>query len=133
MEAAELPEPMPALRRPGVRLQLGALLLREKLLSTEQLEEALAEKDETGDRLGEIVVRRGWLSGRALAHALAEQHELEYIDLAQTEIEALALSLLPERRPEEQRFRLWCDPRWCAVLLGLFTLYWIGRKVGGLT
>ena len=86
-----------ALRRPGVRVQLGALLLREKLLSAEQLEEALAEKDETGDRLGEIVVRRGWVSGRALAHALAEQHELEYIDLAQTEIEALALSLLPER------------------------------------
>jgi type IV pilus assembly protein PilB len=63
----------------------------------EQLEEALAEKDETGDRLGQIVVRRGWVSGRALAHALAEQHELEYIDLAQTEIEAVASSLLPER------------------------------------
>ena len=99
MEAAELPEPLPAaaLRRPGVRVQLGALLLRKKLLSAEQLEEALAEKDETGDRLGEIVIRHGWVSGRALAHALAEQHELEYIDLAQTEIEALALSLLPER------------------------------------
>ena len=24
-------------------------------------------------------------------------------------------------------------PRWCAVLLGLFTTYWIGRKIGGLT
>jgi hypothetical protein len=44
-----------------------------------------------------------------------------------------SLSLLPERRPEEQRFRLWCDPRWCAALLGLFTAYWIGRKIGGLT
>ena len=99
MEAVELPEPLPAaaLRRPGVRVQLGALLLRKKLLSAEQLEEALAEKDETGDRLGQIVIRHGWVSGRALAHALAEQHELEYIDLAQTEIEALALSLLPER------------------------------------
>ena len=99
MEAAELPEPPPAaaLRRTGVRVQLGALLLRKKLLSAEQLEDALAEKDETGDRLGEIVIRHGWVSGRALAHALAEQHELEYIDLAQTEIEALALSLLPER------------------------------------
>jgi type IV pilus assembly protein PilB len=99
MEAAELPEPTltPALRRPGVRVQLGALLLRKKLLSAEQLEEALAEKDETGDRLGAIVVRRGWVTGRALAHALAEQHQLEYIDLAQTEIEALALSLLPKR------------------------------------
>ncbi len=43
------------------------------------------------------------------------------------------LTLLPERKPEEHRFRLWCDPHWCAALLGLFTLYWIGRKIGGLT
>ena len=25
-----------------------------------------------------------------------------------------SLSLLPERKPEEHRFRLWCDPWWCA-------------------
>lgn len=43
------------------------------------------------------------------------------------------LSLLPERKPEERRFRLWCDPWWCAALLGLFTAYWVGRKIGGLT
>jgi hypothetical protein len=30
------------------------------------------------------------------------------------------LSLLPERKPEELRFRLWCDPWWCGGLLGLF-------------
>jgi type IV pilus assembly protein PilB len=99
MEAAELPEPLPAaaLKRPGSRLHLGALLLRNKLLTAEQLEEALDEKDETGVRLGEIVARRGWVSGRALAHALAEQHELEYIDLGETEIEAAASALLPAR------------------------------------
>jgi hypothetical protein len=51
-------------------------------------------------------------------------------DLAQL---VSGLSLLPERRPEEQRFRLWCDPRWCAALLVLFTAYWVGRKIGGLT
>jgi hypothetical protein len=43
------------------------------------------------------------------------------------------LSLLPERKPEERRFRLWCDPRWSAALHGLFTVYWVGRKIGGLT
>jgi hypothetical protein len=43
-----------------------------------------------------------------------------------------SLSLLPERKPEEIRFRLWCDKWWCAALLGLFALYWIGRKIGGL-
>ena len=43
-----------------------------------------------------------------------------------------SLSLLPERKPEEIRFRLWCDKWWCAALLGLFALYWVGRKIGGL-
>ena len=43
-----------------------------------------------------------------------------------------SVSLLPERKPEERRFRLWCDPRWCAALIGLFALYWAGRKVAGL-
>jgi hypothetical protein len=42
------------------------------------------------------------------------------------------LSLLPERKPEEFRFRLWCDPWWCVSLLGMFALYWVGRKLGGL-
>jgi len=43
-----------------------------------------------------------------------------------------SLSLLPEPKPEELRFRLWCDPWWCAALLGLFAVYWVGRKIGGL-
>ncbi len=51
-------------------------------------------------------------------------------DLAQM---VSSLSLLPERKPDEQRFRLWCDPWWCAALLGMFTAYWAGRKVAGLT
>jgi hypothetical protein len=51
-------------------------------------------------------------------------------DLAQI---VSGLSVLPERKPEEQRFRLWCNPWWCAALLGLFTVYWAGRKIVGLT
>ena len=47
-------------------------------------------------------------------------------------ISRIALSLLPERKPEELRFRLWCDPWWFATLLTLFSVYWIGRKIGGL-
>ena len=44
-----------------------------------------------------------------------------------------SLTLLPERRAEDQRFRMWCDPRWCAALLVLFSAYWVGRKIAGLT
>jgi type IV pilus assembly protein PilB len=79
------------------RLRLGALLLRDGLLTPGQLEEALAEKEATGERLGTIVVRRGWVSERALAEALAEQHGLEYLDLASSPPNPAVAALLAEK------------------------------------
>ena len=64
------------------RAQLGSLLLRDGLITSEQLEAALSER-ETGDRrLGEILVANGFAAGAEVARALAEQHELEFVDLA---------------------------------------------------
>jgi len=98
MEAAGLPTPLQLdLDRVASRLHLGALLVRDGMLTAEQLEEALAEKEETGHRLGEIVVSRGWVNGAALAQALAEQHGLDFVDLARTQLEATATNLLPEK------------------------------------
>jgi type IV pilus assembly protein PilB len=79
------------------RLRLGALLLRDGLLTPVQLEEALAEKEATGERLGRIVVRRGWVSERALAQALAEQHGPEYLDLALSPPNPAVAALLSEK------------------------------------
>jgi type IV pilus assembly protein PilB len=93
VEAAELPLPL----RPERRLQLGAMLVRDGLLTPEQLEEALAEKEASGGRLGEIVVERGWLTAASLARALAEQHDLDYLELTGADVEASAAQLLPEK------------------------------------
>jgi type IV pilus assembly protein PilB len=79
------------------RLQLGALLVRAGVLSSEQLEAALADKEETGRRLGEILLDRGWVEGAEIAKALAQQHGLQYVDFADTVVESAAVSLLPER------------------------------------
>jgi type IV pilus assembly protein PilB len=73
------------------------LLVRDRHLTAEQLEQALAEKEATGRRLGEIVVERGWISPRALAEALAEQHELEFVDLGSAEVDPTVVTLLPEK------------------------------------
>ena len=99
METADLPAPLPGLEpsRAGRRPQLGSLLLREGLLTPEQLERALAEKEESGGRLGEIVVAHGWVTPAAVAQALAEQHGLEFVDLAKIRLEPAAASLLPEK------------------------------------
>jgi type IV pilus assembly protein PilB len=99
MEAAEFPTSLPlgGLERITSRAQLGTLLVRDGLITTEQLEWALADKESSGHRLGEIVVQRGWVSPDALARALAEQHDLEFLDLGRTKLEPSATGLLPEK------------------------------------
>jgi hypothetical protein len=42
------------------------------------------------------------------------------------------ISLLPEPKPIERRTRLWSDPRWGGLILGLLAIYWTGRKLAGL-
>jgi type IV pilus assembly protein PilB len=95
--AAKLPPPLPAALTEHARLPLGSLLVRDGLITAEQLELALAEKEETGHRLGEIVLAHGWVVAAALAQLLAEQHGLEYVDLPHTAIEPAAAGLLPEK------------------------------------
>jgi uncharacterized membrane protein len=42
------------------------------------------------------------------------------------------ISLLPEPQPLEKRIRLWSEPVWGGIFLGLLTIYWAGRKWAGL-
>lgn len=43
------------------------------------------------------------------------------------------ISVLPEPKVREERFRLWCDPFWCGGLIFLLVVYWVGRKLVGFT
>ena len=82
---------------PGLRwIPLGQLLVDGRILTEEQLQRALEEKSSTGQRLGEIVVSLGFTTERAIAGALAEQYELEYVDLDIVQLDKNAIALLPE-------------------------------------
>src|SRR4029079_9554246 len=65
-------EPAESIWRP-----LGELLLEKKLLTEDELDLALTEPADTGRLLGAILVERGYVSGPALAVALAEQYGVE--------------------------------------------------------
>ena len=56
---------------------LGELLLSKNLIARAELDAALAEQEETGKLLGAILVDHGFISGPALAIALAEQYGVE--------------------------------------------------------
>src|SRR4029450_3063052 len=71
-------------------LPLGTLLVREELITNEQLGTALMDQQGTGLRLGELLVQWGWVSSEAISRALAEQYELEFVDLDTTGIDPRA-------------------------------------------
>ncbi len=66
-------------------------------ITAEQLERALGDKQAAPERrLGEILVDQGVATRAQIARVLAEQHELEYLDLEPSSIEVDVVGLLPE-------------------------------------
>jgi hypothetical protein len=70
------------------------MLVEKGLLESAQLDEALRIGDENGERLGEVVVRLGWVSEEDLAKVLAEQWHLRYLDRSGISFDADALRRL---------------------------------------
>jgi MshEN domain len=83
-------------------LPLGALLVREGLISHEQLELALIDQQGTGLRLGELLVQWGWVESAAISRALAEQYEMEFLDLDAAEIDPAAVQRLPAKQARDR-------------------------------
>jgi hypothetical protein len=76
------------------RKPLGTLLLEAGFIDESRLAEALHDGTQTGERVGEVVVRRGWATEDDVAKVLAEQWELSYVDRASIWFDANALSRL---------------------------------------
>ena len=86
---------------PSSRLPLGALLIGAGHITEAKLAEALHEGSETGERIGEVVVRRGWATEDEIARLLAEQWQLGYVERSSIFFDADALGRLT--REEAQR------------------------------
>jgi len=75
---------------------LGALLVREGLVSEDDLDAALAQQRlSTSWRLGEILVNRGVVTPAGIARVIAEQYELPFVDLANAYVDPAVASRLP--------------------------------------
>ncbi|NUR78110.1 MAG: Flp pilus assembly complex ATPase component TadA [Thermoleophilia bacterium] len=77
-------------------LRLGELLVRAGHATQEHVDQALELQPVLRRRLGEILVEKRWATPRAIAEALAEQYGLDFVDLAQTAVDASAAGLLQE-------------------------------------
>ena len=76
-------------------LPLGQLLIERDLLSDLNLKRALAQAQASGKRLGEVLVEEGLVDERRLAQLVAEQEELDFIDLGKYDLDREAVRLLP--------------------------------------
>jgi len=77
-------------------MRIGELLVAKKLITSEQLEEALAEQRKTGRFLGEILVKRKLVSEIQAAQCLSEQLGLAFVNLVNYNIEPGIVQLLPK-------------------------------------
>jgi len=64
------------------RLKLGELLLKKKLLTKEQLQTAIEYQKSLGGKIGNIVVKLGFISDEQLTRELAHHYGMEVTDLA---------------------------------------------------
>jgi type IV pilus assembly protein PilB len=75
---------------------LGELLLGRGMLSEDQLKDALLQQTATGERLGQLLVSHGLVEERELVRVLAEQLNMEVVDLRTADLDQEIVSLLPE-------------------------------------
>src|SRR4051812_5991371 len=78
----------------AVRRWLGDTLLNASLVTKQQLDEALAVQNKTGEKLGHVLVALGHLSDTDLLRTLCADAGIPYLTDAEIEPEASALALL---------------------------------------
>jgi hypothetical protein len=78
------------------RSQLGELLLRKGLVTNQELDRAL-EQREQGELLGEALVRLRICFEDDVARVLAEQAGVEFVDIGVTQVDRHATALLPRQ------------------------------------
>ena len=76
--------------------RIGELLVKENLLSAEQLRKARDEAKTSGGRLGAQITRLGFLQEAELSDFVAKQYSVPAIDLDEFEIDPAVIELIPE-------------------------------------
>ena len=78
------------------KLDYLEILIRQGLVSPEQINEAKQMAKDSGIKLPDALVRLGYVTGEDVAKAIAEQHNLPYIDVNEVTIPPSVIELVPE-------------------------------------
>jgi len=101
-ERAVPPPPATAFAKPP-RLRLGDVLVQQRLVSEQQLQEALEEGKQTGKRLGRLLNERGLVKEEVVVQALATQLRIPFVNLKTFPLRSETVRLLPESPARRHR------------------------------
>jgi MSHA biogenesis protein MshE len=91
--APEAPRPAPG--RPE-KLRLGDVLVQQKLISQEQLQQTLDLQRTTGKKVGRLLIETGVITEELLANGLARQLRIPFVNLKTFPFRSDVIKLLPE-------------------------------------
>src|ERR1700741_4085808 len=76
-------------------VRIGELLLKEKLITAEQLQQALSAQKASGGKLGYNLVKMGFVKDEQITALLSKQYGVPAINLAQFKIDLTIVKLVP--------------------------------------
>ncbi|HUQ82738.1 MAG TPA: ATPase, T2SS/T4P/T4SS family [Gemmatimonadaceae bacterium] len=79
----------------AIQDRIGETLLREGLISKDQLSRALQEQTQSGMRLGYCLVKLGYIDENELTKLIARQHRMPAVDLTRFEVDQRIIKLVP--------------------------------------
>jgi type IV pilus assembly protein PilB len=82
-------------------VRIGELLLKEKFISPEQLQQALNHQKANGGKLGYNLVKLGFVKDEEITALLSRQYGVPSINLQQFEIDAAVIKLIPADTAEK--------------------------------
>jgi type IV pilus assembly protein PilB len=83
--------------------RIGEMLMDEEIITKDQLQECLQEQKVTGEKVGEVMVRKGYVTHEVLYAFLGNQFGIPYMPLNEMQnISQAVLKLLPEQLMRSQ-------------------------------
>ncbi|RUO18075.1 GspE/PulE family protein [Aliidiomarina haloalkalitolerans] len=89
--------------RPRLKMRLGDLLVHERVITQEQLTEALAEQRQSGRKLGNILIEQGYVKETQMLAFLSQQLGLRLVNLTKIRDAEKFAKYIPEVQARRHR------------------------------
>ena len=83
--------------------RIGELLVRQKLISLQQLRKAQEDQRKNGTSLGYALAKMGFVSDQQITDFLSQQYRVQAVDLREYEIDREVLKLIPKEIAERHK------------------------------